>query len=66
MKRTTEARCPDCRSNHVQRIGGAEIFDAPHTGATPSMEVWFSDACERGFIKLPPVHVARTGETALA
>ena len=65
MKRTTETRCPDCRSNHVRRIGGAEVFDAPHTGATPSMEVWFCDACERGFIKVP-VHVDRTGETALA
>jgi len=66
MKRTTETRCPDCRSNHVQRIGGAEVFDTPPAGATPSMEVWFCDACESGFIKVPPVHVARTGETALA
>ena len=48
MKRTTEARCPDCRSTHVRRIGGAEVFDAP-----PSMEVWFCDACENGFIKVP-------------
>jgi hypothetical protein len=53
MKRTTEARCPDYRSNPVRRIGGAQVFDAPHTGATPSMEVWFCDACENGFIKVP-------------
>ena len=52
MKRTTEARCPDCRSHHVRRIGGAEVFDAP-PGATASMEVWFCDACESGFIKVP-------------
>ena len=65
MKRTTGTRCPDCRSTHVQRIGGAKVFDAAHTGATPSMEVWFCDVCERGFIKVP-VHVDRTGETALA
>jgi hypothetical protein len=65
MKRTTDVRGPDCRGNHVQRIGGAEVFDAPHTRATPSMEVWFCDVCERGFIKVP-VHVDRTGETALA
>jgi hypothetical protein len=54
MKRTTEARCPDCRSNHVRRIGGAEVYNAPHTEATPSMELWFCDACERGFVSRWP------------
>ena len=53
MKGTTEARCPNCRSNHVRRIAGAEGFDAPHTGATLSMAVWFCDACESGYIKVP-------------
>jgi len=53
MKRTMEARCPNCRSNHVGRIGRTGVFNAPHTGATPSMEVWFCDACESSLIKVP-------------